>query len=70
MGDLKGALADVNKSIKLYPANSYAFRNRALIYIEMNKIKKACEDLQAAIDKGFVQSYGQEVIELQKKHCK
>lgn len=70
MGDTKGALKDINQSLKLYPNNSYAYRNRALVYIEMNKMKKACEDLAKAIEFEFTRSYGNEVIELQEKHCK
>lgn len=69
IGDVKGALKDINYSIKLYPANSYAYRNRALVYIETNKMKKACEDLQKAIELNFTRTYGNEVEELQEKHC-
>jgi tetratricopeptide (TPR) repeat protein len=70
LGDTKGAMKDINKSIELYPSNSYAYRNRALIYIEQEKFDKACEDLQTAIDKGYTLSYGEDVINLQKKHCR
>ena len=70
LGDLKGAMKDINRSIKLYPENSYDYRIRALIYIEQEKIEKACEDLQISIDKGFVVSYGEEVVELQNEYCK
>ena len=62
-------MSDVNKSIQLYSANSYAYRIRALIYIEKKDLDKACADLQTAIDKGFTAIYGNEVIELQKKYC-
>jgi len=70
LGDLKGAMTDIQKSIKLYPANPYAYRIRALIWIEDKNIERACADLQTALDKGFTVTYGEEVIELQKKHCK
>lgn len=70
MGDLDGALSDVNKSIELYPGNAYAYRNRALIYIEMDKISKACEDIQLALDWSFTEQYGNEMIQLQRKYCK
>lgn len=70
LNDLKGALLDVNKSMELFPNNSYAYRNRALIYIEMGKTKKACKDLESANAWGFTISYGNEVIELQRKYCK
>ena len=38
--------------------------------IENKKYDNACKDLQNAIDKGFTVSYGQEVEDLQKEHCK
>lgn len=69
LGDTKGALADVNKSLKLYPDNSYAFRNRALIYIAQDKLDKACEDITTALDLQYTKNYGNDVLELQKKHC-
>jgi tetratricopeptide (TPR) repeat protein len=69
LGNLKDAMKDINKSIKLYPGNSYAYRIRALIYIEQGKFDKVCEDLEFAIKQGFTTSYGNEVIDLQKKHC-
>lgn len=70
LGDLKGAMKDIETSIKLDFRNSYAYRNRALIYIAQKKYKKACEDIQTALDHGFTTSYGEEVLEMQKEHCK
>jgi tetratricopeptide (TPR) repeat protein len=67
--DYKGALNDINKSISIYPANSYAFKNRALVYIALKQTDKACIDIQAALDKGFTEMYGNEVIDLQKANC-
>jgi len=64
------ALQDVNKSIGLYPGNSYAYRNRALIYLALNKTGEACADLDAALSLGFAQRYGPEVAELKNKNCK
>lgn len=69
LGDLDGALKDVNRSLELYPGNAYAFRNRALIYIEMGKINKACEDVELALKWNFTQLYGREVLDLQIRHC-
>ncbi|MDB4835465.1 tetratricopeptide repeat protein [Cyclobacteriaceae bacterium] len=69
-GDTKGALKDVNTSLKIYELNPYAYRNRALIYIESGKKEKACEDIQRSLDLDFTKSYGNEVLELQAKNCK
>ena len=69
LGDTKGAIKDIDKSIKLYPENSYAYRIRALIYLEVDKPDKACADLQTAINYGFTEMYGEEVIGLQSQFC-
>jgi Tfp pilus assembly protein PilF len=69
VGDLKGAMKDIEKSLKLYPSNPYAYKVRALIYIESEKIDKACEDLQTALDKGYTITFGNEVLDLQKQYC-
>lgn len=69
LGLVQGAMIDINKSIQLNPASSYAYRIRALIYLKNENIKNACLDLKTAREKGFTASYGQEVINLQKKHC-
>ena len=42
LGFVKQALIDINKSITLFPENSYAFKNRALIYIKLKEFNKAC----------------------------
>ena len=67
--DYKSALKDITRSIDLYPANSYAFRNRALVYLSLDKKEKACENLQKAIDLGYSGMYGNDVEELLKKNC-
>jgi len=66
---LKEAMDDVNQSLKLYPSNSYALRNRALIYLAMKQKDKACEDLREALKQGFTLMYGNEVKELMKANC-
>lgn len=68
-GDIEGALKDVNKAIDLGPYNAYAYRNRALIYIEQGKTKKACSDIEKALEYKFTERYGDEMVQLQKKHC-
>jgi tetratricopeptide (TPR) repeat protein len=70
LGQLNAAMKDIDKSIKIYPGNSYAYKVRALIWLKKNKIKNACEDLEVAINQGYTDMYGEEVLELQIKHCK
>jgi tetratricopeptide (TPR) repeat protein len=69
MDDLEGAMADINKSIGLSADNSYAFRNRALVYIAQNKNSLACEDINKALALGFAESYGEELGKLKEAIC-
>lgn len=64
------ALIDVNKSIELYSENSYAYRNLALIYIDLNKLDKACEAIEKSLKLGFEKQFGSEISELENKYCK
>jgi tetratricopeptide (TPR) repeat protein len=70
LGKLKEAEQDINTSLKYYPENSYAFRNRGLLYLKMGKKDLACADFQKAEEYGYSKSYGNEVKELLKEHCK
>lgn len=69
-GQYKEALKDFEKSIELYPENSYVFKNRALLYLKTNKGQEACEDLVKALALGFTRQYGNEAQELYDKHCR
>lgn len=64
-----GALTDINKSLSILPTNSYAFKNRALVYLATDKKELACKDLQKAQELGFQEKYGDEVAEFSVKHC-
>lgn len=70
LGDKKGAYEDIMKSINLNAINSYAYRVRALVYLARKEKLKACEDLQNALDLGFTEEFGNEVVDLKAKHCK
>ena len=63
-------MRDINKSIKIMPSNSYAYKIRALIYIEKGKAEKACEDLNIALSYGYTAQYGKEVEKLKRLNCK
>lgn len=69
LGKYDEALKDINLSLQLDASNSYAYKNRALVYFKLQK-SEACNDLQTAIDKGFTKMYGDEVLKLQQEHCK
>jgi Tfp pilus assembly protein PilF len=62
-------MVDIEKSISMAPGNSYAYRNRALIYMEKDEDELACADLLTALNLGFSTYYGEEVAEFYEKHC-
>ncbi len=68
-GNLKKGLALINKSIKIDNTLSYSYRNRAIIYLEMNDVESACNDLVKAKELSFGGIYGDEVKNLIKKYC-
>lgn len=69
LNDYPGALDDINKSIAFYPTNAYAYKNRALVYIALEKNEQACADLLKAKELQFEKQFGPEVNELLKKNC-
>ncbi|MES2575217.1 MAG: tetratricopeptide repeat protein [Bacteroidota bacterium] len=64
------ALIKINKSLELFPENSFAHRNKALIYIDLNALDKACIEIEKSIELGFVNQFGDEILKLKKEHCK
>ena len=70
LGKLSIALKNINKSIELYPENSYSYRTRALIYLAMKKKKKACNDIETALDKHYTEYHGNAAQEFKNKNCK
>ena len=68
-GDMKGALKDINKALEIWDVNSYAYRNRALVYIATKHVPKACEDIARALELGYTEQYGDDMQQLWDKHC-
>lgn len=58
------ALELINKSIKIDPSNSFAFKNRALVYLAEGNKEAAYEDLMYASELGFKDYWGDEVDNL------
>lgn len=65
----KEAMEEINLSISMLPSNPYAFRNRALVFLEEGNGPQACEDLMAAQTLGFADTYGNEVDSLLQVYC-
>lgn len=70
LGNLQEAMQDINKALEYYPENSYALKNRGLLYLKMDKKDLACQDFQMAEKYGFSLTYGNEVLKLIKANCK
>ncbi|MEM6802101.1 MAG: tetratricopeptide repeat protein [Bacteroidota bacterium] len=70
LGDVEAAWQDINAGINLYPDNSYAYRNKALVLIAMKRFPEACDALSVSLDLGFSKNYGNEVEELRAQHCR
>lgn len=66
---LEAALTTINRSIELQPGNSYAYRNKGLILLEMKDTESACNAFQQAIQLNFTPQYGDEVSKLMEEHC-
>jgi len=59
----------INKSIEINALNPYAFRNLALLEIAEGNTTAACEAITTSIELGFVNEYGDEILELKREHC-
>jgi tetratricopeptide (TPR) repeat protein len=68
-GDLLESLGLINKSISIYPTNSYAYRNRAYVLTDLNKVEEACNDINKAIELDYLTQYGDDILELKKSNC-
>ena len=55
--------------IQLYPENAYAFRNRGMINVGMDKNTEGCADFKQALNLGFTEKYDSEVEEFYKPQC-
>lgn len=70
LGEYELAQKIVSESLKINPTNSYAYRNKALIDIQLDDNVSACSAINSAIELGFVNEYGNEILELKEENCK
>lgn len=70
VGDTGGALKDVQRSIKLYPANAYAHRNLGLVLQARGEKNKACDAFEEAMRRGYTEQYGTDVKEVHHAYCR
>lgn len=74
LGDVEGAMKDIQLAMEYVPGNAFVYRNRALVYLEKGQPKRACADLQQAdqLSSGVEPDahYGPSVRDLLTQHCK
>jgi tetratricopeptide (TPR) repeat protein len=61
-GDYKAALESINHSLALEPSNSFAYRNRAIVYHHMQRYTESAHDQQRAKALFYEEQYGQLVV--------
>jgi tetratricopeptide (TPR) repeat protein len=66
--DYQEALKLINNSIRLDASNSWAFKNRALVYLATNDKERAYVDLLHARELGYTKDYDNEVEEILNNH--
>lgn len=69
LGKFKKAQEHIETSINIYPINAYAYHNLALIHISKGEKELACQYIMKSIELGFVNSYGDKILILQKDNC-
>jgi tetratricopeptide (TPR) repeat protein len=68
--ELEKAKEQVDKSIQMFDSNSYAYKNKALIYSKLGLVEEACNALQEAIKFEYDKVSPKEVDELKKSLCR
>lgn len=69
LNDAKGALTDIEASLKSDPKNAYAYKNLALVFISLDSLNLACENLELSINHGYAVLYDDEVTRLIDEYC-
>ena len=68
-GKLNSAMWWIKESLKMNPLNSFAHKNLALVHIANKDFRAACESIDKAIELGFIDQFGNEILDMKKKHC-
>lgn len=67
LGDLDRAFADMSQALSIQPKNAYIFRNLGYYFLQTKNRDQAREYFQRALDLGFTEKYGNEVLDLLEK---
>jgi len=69
MKDYKSAITDFEKALSLDPSDPYIYRNRALLFVEINNTPMICFDLKKSLELGYTEKYDEEVQKLYDEYC-
>ena len=69
-GNFKEALELITRAIEIDASNSYSYKNRALVYLKIEKRELALHDLKISKSLGYQEDYDNEVEELLMKEFK
>lgn len=69
LGDTKGALKDIQRSLRIDKGNCYAYRNLGLTYQAMDRKDDACDAFENALAYGFTERFGDEVKRIHASYC-
>jgi tetratricopeptide (TPR) repeat protein len=67
--EYKEAISDIQAALSLDPNDPYTYRNRALIFIQIDNKPMICQDLKKALDLGYTKLYDDEVERLFHQYC-
>lgn len=71
IGKIQTALDYINKSIQIDSSNSYAYRNKVYVLRTQGaSSKEICKTIKLALDNGFTDMYGDEMLRMQQELCK
>lgn len=69
LGDTEKAMQNIILAERKKPFNPYLYRNKGIIKIEQGDIAGGCAALRQALEQGFTEQFGPEVMDLAARHC-
>jgi tetratricopeptide (TPR) repeat protein len=67
LGEVSAGLELIDKSLEMDKGNSYAYRNKGIVFFEQNRHGEALKQFQLALKFGYTEKYGSEVSEYLEK---
>jgi Flp pilus assembly protein TadD len=68
-GQYSEGLGILNKVLSINLNDVKAYKNRALIFIKLDKVELACNDLFTAMQMGYIEQYGYDILDIYLENC-